>query len=98
VKSQYVCIKSTYSTSVGFCATLCASPVDVIKTRYMNSEPGTFKGAIDCGLKTFMQEGTSAFYKGFWPSFSRLVSWNIIMWLSYEQLKRVVVRNMQHED
>lgn len=77
---------------------MCASPVDVIKTRYMNSAPGTYKGAVDCGIQTFMREGTSAFYKGFWPSFSRLVSWNIIMWVSYEQLKRVVVQNYPKKD
>lgn len=82
---------------IGFCATLCASPVDVVKTRYMNSAPGTYRGAIDCGLQTFMKEGPSAFYKGFLPSFSRLVSWNIVMWLTYEQAKRLVVRNYRDD-
>jgi len=76
----------------GFCATVCASPVDVIKTRYMNSAPGKYRGALDCAVKTFIQEGGTAFYKGFWPSFSRLVSWNIVMWITYEQLKAVAVQ------
>lgn len=81
----------TSAVVAGFCATLCASPIDVIKTRYMNSTPGTYRGALDCAMQTAAREGPSAFYKGFMPSFSRLVSWNIVMWLSYEQLKRVVV-------
>jgi len=81
----------------GFCATVCASPVDVVKTRYMSSAAGKYSGAFDCALKTLQKEGAGAFYKGFWPSFSRLVSWNIVMWISYEQLKRVVVQKY-HKD
>jgi len=83
----------TFLFSPGFCATLCASPVDVIKTRYMNSTAGKYSGAFDCAVKTVKLEGYSAFYKGFLPSFSRLVSWNIVMWITYEQVKRVVVQN-----
>lgn len=88
----------TSAVVAGFCATLCASPVDVIKTRYMNSTPGKYRGAVDCAIKTFKVEGSSAFYKGFWPSFTRIVSWNIIMWISYEQLKRVVVQQYNKDD
>lgn len=77
----------TAATAAGLCTTMAASPVDVIKTRYMNSAAGEYKGAIDCAIKTFVQEGSTAFYKGFVPSFSRLVSWNIVMWVTYEQMK-----------
>ncbi|KAL6266809.1 hypothetical protein P5V15_003640 [Pogonomyrmex californicus] len=77
----------TAATAAGLCTTLAASPVDVVKTRYMNSAPGEYKGAIDCAVKTFVQEGPTAFYKGFVPSFSRLVSWNIVLWVTYEQIK-----------
>ncbi|XP_067211799.1 dicarboxylate carrier UCP2 isoform X3 [Linepithema humile] len=77
----------TAATVAGLCTTLAASPVDVVKTRYMNSAAGEYKGAIDCAIKTFVQEGPSAFYKGFVPSFSRLVSWNIVLWITYEQMK-----------
>lgn len=77
----------TAAMAAGLCTTLAASPVDVIKTRYMNSAPGEYKSAIDCTVKTFVQEGPYAFYKGFVPSFSRLVSWNIVLWVTYEQLK-----------
>lgn len=77
----------TAATAAGLCTTLAASPVDVVKTRYMNSAPGEYKGAMDCAIRTFVQEGPLAFYKGFVPSFSRLVSWNIVLWVTYEQIK-----------
>ncbi|KAM0725732.1 Dicarboxylate carrier UCP2 [Formica fusca] len=77
----------TAAAVAGLCTTLAASPVDVVKTRYMNSAAGEYKGAIDCAVRTFAQEGPSAFYKGFVPSFTRLVSWNIVLWVTYEQMK-----------
>ena len=48
----------------GLCATVVASPVDVIKTRYMNAAPGEYRGALDAAVRMFMQEGPGAFYKG----------------------------------
>ncbi|XP_064144757.1 putative mitochondrial transporter UCP3 isoform X3 [Loxodonta africana] len=48
----------------GFCATVVASPVDVVKTRYMNSPPGWYHNPLDCMLKMVAQEGPTAFYKG----------------------------------
>ncbi|KAJ6664805.1 hypothetical protein lerEdw1_005777 [Lerista edwardsae] len=75
----------------GFCATVVASPVDVVKTRYMNSIPGQYKNALNCTLTMVMKEGPTAFYKGFMPSFLRLGSWNVVMFVSFEQLKRLMV-------
>ncbi|RLU19640.1 hypothetical protein DMN91_008197 [Ooceraea biroi] len=86
----------TAATAAGLCTTLAASPVDVVKTRYMNSAPGEYKGAIDCAVRTLVQEGPSAFYKGFIPSFARLVSWNIVLWVTYEQIK-LRVKKMNSE-
>lgn len=80
----------TSAVIAGFCTTIVASPVDVVKTRYMNSKPGTYKGAANCAVQMFAKEGFSAFYKGFTPSFCRLVSWNIVLWLSYEQIKLAI--------
>lgn len=78
------------AVAAGFCTTVVASPVDVVKTRFMNSRPGQYKGAFHCAVKMFREGGVTAFYKGFMPNFSRFVSWNICMWISYEQLKRVM--------
>jgi solute carrier family 25 uncoupling protein 8/9 len=50
--------------TAGFCTTVAASPVDVVKTRYMNSTRGEYRGAVDCALRMLAQEGPAAFYKG----------------------------------
>ncbi|XP_028397154.1 mitochondrial uncoupling protein 3-like [Dendronephthya gigantea] len=74
----------------GFAATVIASPVDVVKTRFMNSAPGQYKSALHCAVETMKHNGPTAFYKGFTPNFMRLGSWNIVMFLTYEQLKRAI--------
>jgi len=71
----------------GVTATFVASPVDVVKTRFMNSPRGVYSGVLDCARQTAKHEGLKAFYRGFKASCMRLVSWNIVLWLSYEQLK-----------
>ncbi|XP_029353862.1 mitochondrial brown fat uncoupling protein 1 [Echeneis naucrates] len=75
----------------GFVTTVIASPVDVVKTRYMNSPPGQYKSAINCAWTMMTKEGPTAFYKGFVPSFLRLGSWNIVMFVSFEQIKRAMM-------
>jgi solute carrier family 25 uncoupling protein 8/9 len=50
--------------TTGFCTTVVASPVDVVKTRYMNSAQGEYRSAVDCSLRMLTQEGPAAFYKG----------------------------------
>lgn len=123
----------TAGFAAGFCTTIIASPVDVVKTRYMNSVPGQYSGAINCAFAMLIREGPTAFYKGyahdrihthkscifimveksileelfffidldffsfrFIPSFLRLGSWNIVMFVSYEQIKRAVVGFQQY--
>ncbi|KAM4585102.1 mitochondrial brown fat uncoupling protein 1 [Odontesthes bonariensis] len=75
----------------GFVTTVIASPVDVVKTRYMNSPPGQYKSAINCAWTMMTKEGPTAFYKGFVPSFLRLGSWNVVMFVSFEQIKRAMM-------
>ncbi|XP_078401336.1 dicarboxylate carrier UCP2-like isoform X2 [Cetorhinus maximus] len=70
---------------------MTASPVDVVKTRYMNSAPGQYKSALNCSFIMLTEEGFTAFYKGFMPSFLRLGSWNVVMFVTYEQLKRAMM-------
>jgi solute carrier family 25 uncoupling protein 8/9 len=80
------------AVTAGFCATLLASPVDVIKTRFMNSPKGRYRGAMACAIETAKNEGFLAFYKGFSAGFTRLVAWNVCLWLSYEQLKKAILK------
>ncbi|XP_061104443.1 mitochondrial uncoupling protein 2-like isoform X2 [Conger conger] len=85
----------TAAFGAGFCTTVVASPVDVVKTRFMNSAPGQYSNAVNCTITMLTQEGPTAFYKGFMPSFLRLGSWNIVMFVSYEQLKRAMAKAQQ---
>ncbi|XP_029924748.1 mitochondrial uncoupling protein 2-like [Myripristis murdjan] len=85
----------TAGFGAGFCTTIVASPVDVVKTRYMNSAAGQYGSAIHCAVTMLTNEGPTAFYKGFMPSFLRLGSWNIVMFVSYEQIKRGITRAQQ---
>lgn len=48
----------------GFVTTVLASPVDVVKTRYMNAQPGQYNGAIHCALLMVKEGGPQTFYKG----------------------------------
>ena len=79
------------------------TPPQTHLARYMNAERGRFRGAFHCASSTFKAEGAAAFYKvdtlfefhqdlfhfqGFNASCLRLVSWNICLWLSFEQIKK----------
>lgn len=77
----------TSACGAGFVTTIIGSPIDVVKTRFMNSGAGTYSGVLNCAATMFKQEGFAAFYKGFVPSFSRMACWNVIMFVCYEQLK-----------
>ncbi|PWA88870.1 mitochondrial uncoupling protein 1 [Artemisia annua] len=72
----------------GFVAVCVGSPVDVVKSRMMGDP--SYKGTIDCFVKTLKNDGPFAFYKGFIPNFGRLGSWNVIMFLTLEQAKKFV--------
>ncbi|KAI0240531.1 Mitochondrial uncoupling protein 2 [Lamellibrachia satsuma] len=75
----------------GFCATVVASPVDVVKTRFMNSGSGIYRGATHCAMCMLRENGLTAFYKGFMPAFIRLASWNVVMFMCFEQFKRAMM-------
>ncbi|KYQ94112.1 mitochondrial substrate carrier family protein [Tieghemostelium lacteum] len=93
------------STISAFVASLVTSPLDVVKTRIMNtkssssspSPAGTtsnqsaivYKGTLDCFTKTFKSEGVAAFYKGFGPYFLRLGPQTILTFIFVEQLSNL---------
>lgn len=47
-----------------------------------------YKGSIDCGIQTVRNEGFRALYKGFIPTWFRMGPWNVIFFITYEQLKQ----------
>lgn len=83
------------SVGAGVLASVASNPIDVVKTRVMNmkvaaGEAPPYKGALDCAVKTVRSEGPMALYKGFIPTVTRQGPFAIVMFLSLEQIKRVL--------
>lgn len=80
----------------GFFAVCVGSPVDVVKSRIMGDSKGQYSGVLDCFVKTAKNDGITAFYKGFLPNFGRLGSWNVVMFLTLEQVRKLMAK--RHEN
>ena len=80
----------TSAFSAGFTACIFGSPLDVLTTRHMNS-PGKYKGPFDALSKIVRKEGIFVLYKGFAPNVCRLGFFNMILWLTLENVKKVVM-------
>lgn len=88
---------SSFIASLG--SAIASTPIDVIRTRLMNqkklrkqvSNAGCriYAGSIDCLVQTVKNEGPLALYKGFIPTWVRMGPWNIIFFVTYEQLKQL---------
>lgn len=86
--------------SAGFAATCIGSPFDVVKTRVMQGARDAngkmlYNGMVDCFVKMFKAEGLMSFYNGFIPNFMRIGTWNVIMFLSYEQIKKLLKKEQK---
>ncbi|XP_028671806.1 brain mitochondrial carrier protein 1 [Erpetoichthys calabaricus] len=82
------------SFTCGLAGALASNPVDVVRTRMMNQRviagnQVIYKGTLDGLLQIWKSEGFFALYKGFWPNWLRLGPWNIIFFITYEQLKKL---------
>ncbi|XP_041482704.1 kidney mitochondrial carrier protein 1-like [Lytechinus variegatus] len=88
------------SFMAGLAGAILSNPVDVVRTRLMNqrnlrkgvvtsSSSFMYRNSIECLLKTAKYEGFIALYKGFVPTWVRLGPWNIIFFITYEQLQRL---------
>ena len=64
------------------------SPVDVIKSRWMNQQGGQYKSVFDCATTIFKKEGPGAFYKGYLFSWLRIGPHTVITFLVYESLRK----------
>uniref|UniRef100_A0A8C0G8Q5 Solute carrier family 25 member 10 n=1 Tax=Chelonoidis abingdonii TaxID=106734 RepID=A0A8C0G8Q5_CHEAB len=70
----------------GGCATFLCQPMDVLKTRLMNSQ-GEYRGVVHCAVET-ARLGPLAFYKGFIPAAIRLVPHTVLTFVFLEQLRK----------
>lgn len=83
---------SSFIASLG--SAIASTPIDVIRTRLMNQKQvknetrRVYRGSIDCMLQAIKHEGFMALYKGFIPTWVRMGPWNIIFFITYEQLKK----------
>lgn len=46
-----------------------------------------YRGAWDCAVRSVREEGWGVLYKGFFPTWSRLGPWQLVFWVTYEQLR-----------
>ncbi|XP_035253001.1 mitochondrial dicarboxylate carrier-like [Anguilla anguilla] len=70
----------------GGCATVLCQPLDVLKTRLMNSK-GEYGGVMHCLTET-AKLGPMAFYKGLVPAGIRLVPQTVLTFIFLEQLRK----------
>lgn len=70
----------------GGCATFLCQPLDVLKTRLMNSK-GEYTGVLHC-LRETAKLGPLAFYKGLVPAGIRLIPHTVLTFVFLEQLKK----------
>ncbi|XP_077184199.1 mitochondrial dicarboxylate carrier isoform X2 [Paroedura picta] len=70
----------------GGCATFLCQPLDVLKTRLMNSQ-GEYRGVMHCAVET-AKVGPLAFYKGLVPAGVRLVPHTVLTFIFLEQLRK----------
>ncbi|KAG1716797.1 hypothetical protein ID866_395 [Astraeus odoratus] len=75
------------SIAAGACGTTVCSPADVIRTRIMGSSSKT--GPIHVLMRSLREEGPMFMFKGWTPAFMRLGPHTVLMFVFYEQLKRL---------
>lgn len=74
--------------AAGVNAVIFGSPLDCLTTRHMSS-PGVYKSPLDCIVKTVKNEGIIALYKGFIPNIARMSGFNMVLWITIENIKKL---------
>lgn len=77
------------SVIAGFFAAGASAPIDFTKTKLMNND-NQYRGIVDCMSKTIRSEGFLALYRGFIPSWMRIGPWCCIMFISWEQYRKLL--------
>lgn len=84
------------SSIAGFITNCVASPIDMVRTRYMNQKkdnnrrPVLYRGTFDCIMKTVRKEGLFGLYKGFIPNWTRTGTHTVVTFFVFEQLRAFV--------
>ncbi|XP_069105093.1 kidney mitochondrial carrier protein 1-like [Argopecten irradians] len=90
------------SVIAGLAGAIASNPIDVVKTRMMNQKAlkntvvgeatavqAIYTSSVDCLTQTVRNEGLMALYKGFIPNWFRLGPWNVIFFISFEQMRKI---------
>ncbi|PVV01978.1 hypothetical protein BB560_003582 [Smittium megazygosporum] len=89
-KSSYTHLAS--STLASLVAATAVSPIDVAKTRIMDSKNKVYNGLFDALITIPRKEGIQALFKGWTPAFLRLAPHTIAMFIVLEQLKKAYIK------
>ena len=83
----------TASFGAALSAMLIGSPFDVLGTRLMQPEAvAEGKGLLSFTRDMIQREGIGGFYKGGSINLARLWGFNLVLWLGYENIQRMVRR------
>jgi len=85
------------STMAGTVSTLIVNPLDVVKSRMMQSRSApsvsttlqSYSSDFECFARTWRTEGIRGFYKGLPATFARQCPQVVLMWVIFEQYKRL---------
>ena len=70
-------------------AALFGSPMDVVATRVMQPEVvRSGVSTIEFVGRMIAQGGLGSFYKGLLPNWLRLAGFNVVLWVSFENIKK----------
>lgn len=77
--------------TAGLVATVVSNPLDVVSTRLMAAKKSssTAIGTLGMVASIWQREGFLSFFKGFGPNVLRIGTFNIVLWLSYEQVRKL---------
>lgn len=73
----------------GFMCSFASLPFDIVKSRVQSAKPGTYKGAMDCAVQLFKNEGVLMFWRGFVTYFCRIAPHTILTFLFLEQINKI---------
>jgi solute carrier family 25 oxoglutarate transporter 11 len=76
------------SMGAGLLSTAVSIPVDILKTRLQNMQPGQYSGVVDCFTKIVRKEGVLSLWRGFTPYYFRLGPHTVFTFIFLEQINK----------
>jgi len=70
----------------GLCSTIVSTPADVVKSNFMNQPERYHHSVMNCIAKIYQEKGLFYFWRGSFLNWVRLGPWQMIFWMTYENL------------